>query len=495
MLSPFVRFDRILLHRVVLGVIVLFIPIGAVIQSIPLSLSPDGLHYTIPLFFGNAAQPIQLIIDTGSSEIYLFDCTNEPRDCYSLSPSAVLRSSTNTYSLTVDGELLVDNQLSTVVDKVSFFLNQIQEPNNVAYLGSRFMEVKSNSVQLHKFTTSAGIIGLGLEELSTLSCKSRGGILCTAFLQILSTYSPNTIMFALDFGWNGSSSFLHLGGVGPAYNSLIEEIEWAQQTTAIYRAFYQVTIYDMSICGVSMFAGLTNVWNAIIDTGSSCLGLPAEFFDMLISWIPVECIEGKNSFGLDSPVCYIRPDLSSSANWNRVRSELPVIEFRVSRDGRVFYLPIANLVLPISPTETQRRICIMKHRAFSEKSVADFTKTITFGTRAITAFHTIFDVSNSRVGFLPSFTTEVNENDKDKLCNVRTACQSYQTLDEKTNVCKDPDCKQSYFYVFDTSSESCKLSPIYVSLLCLGIGCLALSEFVIQSSFSSKISKLVYFSE
>lgn len=60
-------------------------------------------------------------------------------------------------------------------------------------------------------------------------------------------------------------------------------------------------------------------WHVLIDTGSSCLGLPAEFYDMVISWLPLRCNLGR--YDALPNVCYITED---------VRPVLPTLSFKLA---------------------------------------------------------------------------------------------------------------------------------------------------------------------
>jgi hypothetical protein len=57
----------------------------------------------------------------------------------------------------------------------------------------------------------------------------------------------------------------------------------------------------------------------LVDTGSSCLGLPAEFYDMVISWLPLRCNLGR--YDSLPNVCYISDD---------VRPVLPTLSFKLA---------------------------------------------------------------------------------------------------------------------------------------------------------------------
>ena len=60
-------------------------------------------------------------------------------------------------------------------------------------------------------------------------------------------------------------------------------------------------------------------WHALVDSGSSCLGLPAEFFDMVLSWLPLRCNLGR--YDSLPNVCYITED---------VRQVLPTLSFKLA---------------------------------------------------------------------------------------------------------------------------------------------------------------------
>jgi hypothetical protein len=58
------------------------------------------------------------------------------------------------------------------------------------------------------------------------------------------------------------------------------------QTFGLFRIFNTlccVPVFNLQLCGVSVFSNRSGMWPAIVDTGAACLSLPNEFFKVVSS--------------------------------------------------------------------------------------------------------------------------------------------------------------------------------------------------------------------
>ena len=115
-----------------------------------------------------------------------------------------------------------------------------------------------------------------------------------------------------------SSGQFMFGGVSEYWRS---KLIWSNgPVTDVLSDYHSFRLFHFKICGVDMFQNLTTTWHALVDTGASCLGLPAEFFDMVISWLPMRCALGK----IDNipRLCYLSTEVRTSS--------LPTISFKLA---------------------------------------------------------------------------------------------------------------------------------------------------------------------
>jgi hypothetical protein len=73
---------------------------------------------------------------------------------------------------------------------------------------------------------------------------------------------------------------------------------WSYPGSVSLAGYHSFALFDLSVCGVSLqqaaFGDSQQPVSAVVDTGSSCLSLPAELFDALVSWLPVSCSDSAD---------------------------------------------------------------------------------------------------------------------------------------------------------------------------------------------------------
>ncbi|KAG5176462.1 hypothetical protein JKP88DRAFT_159221, partial [Tribonema minus] len=129
---------------------------------------------------------------------------------------------------------------------------------------------------------------MGLRVPAPSVCQQFGD--ATGFSRILAAGSaPDRAWFALDFNAPPAESYLSLGGVSGEY-AYVDTLQWGE-----YPAFplvnssepYSLTLFDPQICGAAAAPPSARAIHAVLDTGASCLTLPAELFDSVTAWAPV----------------------------------------------------------------------------------------------------------------------------------------------------------------------------------------------------------------
>merc|ERR1740117_2308111 len=114
----------------------------------------------------------------------------------------------------------------------------------------------------------------------------------------------------------------------------------------------------------------TGCWLALVDSGSSCLSLPADLFYGLFRWISPslrECsfdLEGGDYADADADADADANASSTGITGRRCHlprgadaAMLPALSFRVSQAGRLLTLPLEELLLP-QQADDRREFCI-----------------------------------------------------------------------------------------------------------------------------------------
>merc|ERR1719499_2841227 len=83
----------------------------------------------------------------------------------------------------------------------------------------------------------------------------------------------------------------------------------------------------------------TSHFPVMTDTGASCLGLPHQFYKMLLSYVPFDCNETLTH-------CVLSENVSG---------QLPSLSFSLQEDGERFYIPLDNLLID---DESEKKLCI-----------------------------------------------------------------------------------------------------------------------------------------
>lgn len=172
----------------------------------------------------------------------------------------------------------------------------------------------------------------------------------------------------------------------PPTESYRDSLIWSDGPSSLLAGYHSFHLYELSICGVNMFQNLTTSWHGLVDTGSSCLGLPAEFFDMVISWLPMTCNLGRTD-GLPH-ACYLQGDVRQKV--------LPTISFKLAAGGADLFINLGDLLFNLGDAgvnPADYRFCL--YRAGSITLGASTANPITFGGRVVRQFFVAFDMSPS----------------------------------------------------------------------------------------------------
>lgn len=397
-------------------------------------------------------------------------------------------------------------------------------------------------LQSASFNGVAGLFGIGFGALAS----SRSNWID---LLVNNTGSPSLPVFGLDFGYdfpqsssgvptlyaNNPTSALYLGGINERYRNLIDIAEYPDGLTQVsqmgnggpappigsylppddpglgddgynsnglYGRYHSMRVWGLSVCGYEL-AG-QRVWDAMIDTGASCLGLPAEMFDSFAARIALICPQVSSGIGASSTVCYLHPDLDPQ--------QLPTLSFRLHETGKTFYIPLQTLLLAAGKFgaanlgQNGRRVCISRLG-----SMAAFTP-ISFGALTLRSLYLHLDLNTKVVGVaqkLPtpfltpiSITTNATTAVSGSVYQYEPSyvqclplqsqkCAGMQVFYASLNLCLDPPCSDYYFFTFNSETKRCELGVGFHGLAVAAIVFFFGSEFALYEWFRKLTTRAV----
>jgi len=268
----------------------------------------------------------------------------------------------------------------------------------------------------------------------------------------------------LDFS-DVTSSSLYIGGIPEDYRSTLQWSIPLSNTSGgldprVDGDFHQLTVFDLTICNYNLFQSAPSLGipfnnyggvNAIVDTGASCLTLPAEYFDQVVSWLPVTCNSLQNDGLPMTPATCRSLGIFKYYFADNVVQNLPTLSFRLSPGGDWLYLDIATLIYA-AKGEYSHGLCI--RRGYS---AAYGGGVISFGSLTLRSFIAVMNMETFQVAFANKITNKVSMIQ----CIEPVQCKGMQTHYSPLNICEDPPCSSYYFFTFNDQSETCELSTSF----------------------------------
>jgi hypothetical protein len=299
------------------------------------------------------------------------------------------------------------------------------------------------------WNSTAGSLGLAPAARSPLASS-----------ELMNQYLFDVPILSLDLNV-GSDSWLSLG-VAP-----VPSIIWSQYfaapvySTPLLQAAHegfdpmQLGIFSLSMCGVSLFDNVTGGMAAIVDTGSSCLGLPPTLYSAFLSW--TSFWYKKEGF------LYVREDI--------LPQRLPVLSFSINNvannSSQDFQIPLSSLVL------SNRRLCV--EPLFAPTAIK--WPPIIFGALVVANFHFSFDYQLRLSGLAPKWIQQVPFN---TFCAPAVVCWGQESFDESRNSCVSPYCSARLFFKFDPMERQCVMSIPLLSLLACLVILIVVSELLLE---------------
>lgn len=377
---------------------------------------------------------------------------------YQLAPSEV-------WSRSSDGETVVDKQVVRGTEQVSMTVRNLffeardsTTPVITEFLLSGHTSADpANTALLHTFLDCSGLIGLGYPP-SDQGLSSFLSLMAPFSSEALTTPLP-AVVFGLDLNLAPAESVLHLGGV---HDGIRESIQWSPPDTLPSEA-HTFSMFHLSMCGQSLLHGNSAV-AAVVDTGASCLSLPAEIFDQVLGHLPALCHPWPTENATNAQSCSLAADIDPR------RTRLPTLSFTMQKEGLPLHLPLSRIIRPWQrDKEFKQRLCM--HRGLSVK----FGAQISLGAMPLGAFYAAFNMATHQVGLANKLATSAS----DVMCVGQIACKGMQTQDARQS-CEDPKCNQFYFYALHNESKTCVLSWTFHAVFASAFAIFVVSQLALQ---------------
>eukprot|EP00457_Paulinella_chromatophora_P005756 gb/GEZN01005773.1/.p1 GENE.gb/GEZN01005773.1/~~gb/GEZN01005773.1/.p1 ORF type:complete len:577 (-),score=62.74 gb/GEZN01005773.1/:24-1592(-) len=483
--------------------------------------SVDGVQFFLELWVGTPAQQLShMIFDTGSPSLLLFSrdycLANQPpprpdqppderRTCYSVeaSSSAMPPGGTPTdknYQAVLDQDFVRSGQGRQLTDQIAFQvwvagLDSFSSPSTP----NQTLPTQAPTQAPSQGTTDNKGDGLPTDLSAASSLwKTDANILVASDMYVVSgghtrEGSARDIFHFADgiigsgYNWHDSSSspwLLLTQRVAETPLHLFMGLDYqrdAKQTSKLYlggipehvRLSLQWShapgsagiVSAQADSGVSLLGGSSSLSQpsgglpAIIDTAASCLTLPMELFDAVVSWLPIWCAWSIQAEIYSVEECAVLLE-STKFYYDQMQPEIfPTLSFQLSPQGEVLYLPLHYLLLPVSTPAVNPNIkqtpgkplCLVRGRSLQSDA------RVYFGAMALSPFFVSLAMPTHQVGlankaaFSPSFSQ----------CKPKLTCMGMQVHNPDYNVCVDPPCLTFYFYSFSSVDKMCVLRPSF----------------------------------
>ena len=246
---------------------------------------------------------------------------------------------------------------------------------------------------------------------------------------------PPTLIFGLDF--ENSKSSMQLGYFDSTFD---DSIVWQKQANQ-YPEYHIVFIDNLTICGNNILSSIANNWGVLIDTGSVCLTLPEEIYNVFISWIDLSPINDAN--------------------------ELPTFQFSVG--NKDFYIPLSSLLVnesmisvesgapSIKVNSIDMHICVLQGDPITSSSEIYGSGMIVFGTLVLQKIYIAADFGSKSVGFASKVSSAEISKFSTSSCMAPVICPPQQIFNDNTNSCTF-SCDTFIFTAYNEKTKTCTYS-------------------------------------
>jgi hypothetical protein len=333
---------------------------------------------------------------------------------------------------------------------------------------------------LHNWNLSSGDLGLSYNQSCTSSSLTCGP---SAFQQLLlnsssssssssSNSNDNNTTFGLDFRDANSSiasvasrhSTMQLGGVDPRFEA---SLDWLAQPTQL-PYYHMLMLENLQFCGTSLLGNYSTTWPVMVDTGSSCLSLPAEIYDSFAAWFDNSTVVDSLaslpafSFALNIPA-------TASRSAQTLFVPLGVLAIDQESTSRLHGIPTVEVLETSSSSSapsqyTRQHLCVLRGANIVKAGgvFADPPPAIVFGSLVLQSLYFAADFRTASEGLANKLSAaEVsyyggrNAASHFVNCARPTNCSAHQSYSPTNNHCDNPSCDQYFFVRMDPETKQC----------------------------------------
>lgn len=185
------------------------------------------------------------------------------------------------------------------------------------------------------------------------------------------------------------NSTLQIGGLLPDYE---QSVVWSEVSALSPPLSYTRPIFNMAMCGVSVFANYSSNWPALVDTGAVCLSLPREFYDAVMAWLPARCDGSAKINGR----CLVGTSAEHASSLDT--KKLPHLTFQLAETGGLVAIPIGELIVG---SGAERTYCILPSSgsvSTTRVSMDTSRSRIVFGSLVVASMYTAVNLESGRMG-------------------------------------------------------------------------------------------------
>lgn len=480
-----------------------------------------GYQYGLTIA-GNGVERSRFILDTAVSNVVFMACA-ESESCGAFYQRVVVADATVMCPmLLVDQELVGFSNCSLATSFLAIkgeYANASIEPADTVQTMAFEASAVNVSAQNHlqaAWPTASGFMGMAYKALVPSWQRVGESTAFRAMLgEILLAAGQGQVQHAavvgLDFrppacdnidtatsGVRGNGSWLDVGGVDARYR---DRILWGE-VPVHWDTFHSLRLYHLQICDVGILGNSTSSWPALIDTGSTCLGMPAALYDRLMTYLPVSRCYWAEADALGQPEhlpgmggALLSPDLSErhSRCWIKEAdaARLPSLSFQVAEYTSAgaeerLHIDVRQLLLWDLPllagTPEGRRefpLCIRRGGKMVQRPASSNMSPaahITLGTMALRNFYAALDYEKHLVGLsqkamsltgcepaheeaeAASAGTLAESTSTREACPDRAICRGAQLWNAYSNRCEPPKCGYYFFMRLNEDDQECEVA-------------------------------------
>ncbi|CAD8179560.1 unnamed protein product [Paramecium octaurelia] len=332
------------------------------------------VEYRVEMQFGSMKQQMELIIDTGSSDLWVpsveakgFYNYVKRYDC---SASSTCINTDSSYSIYYD-----DGPISGTLAWDQVWIH------NIKFNQSFLLIERANG----NIASSGGILGLGF---NSIAANPNPSILESLYQQKLISKKYFSL-YLKDEGEYGS--YILFGGI---------DMQFAQEGQQIsYVPLMSTYQYLIGIEGMSIDDDLFNIPTALVDSGTSCLTVPAVAMDNMLDVFEekgVHCSYRVESYA--PSYCTVHCLVTATSEQGIIEA-FPVIKIRVN----------SSLELLLNPQDYIYSCTILdgsQSRCNTKLERSEIDDILLLGDAFLHSYYTVFDQTDKQIGFAHSINNK-----------------------------------------------------------------------------------------